>query len=329
MQKVFSYILSLTLLIALVVVVLGAYTRLSDAGLGCPDWPGCYGHLSVPDNTNSQLFQRPLEVPKAWKEMIHRYAAGTLGLFIAAIFGLTLLGRRTLHQGLLLPLLLVGTVIFQALLGMWTVTHLLNPLIVTGHLIGGFTTLGLVWWLWLNQHAARVPTFYSGSLSTMRWLGFTALSLLILQIFLGGWTSTHYAAIACGLEFPKCQGSWWPTVDFANAFKLDLPSGINYEFGTLENPARTAIQLTHRLGALVILLGIGSISLWFIGKRNSLVGALPWLILLLLIGQISLGILNIWLGLPLLLATAHTLGAALLLLAVLALNHRLYAKRQF
>lgn len=326
MHKIFSVLVSITLLLALVVVLLGAYTRLSDAGLGCPDWPGCYGHISVPASVNAQDFQRPLEATKAWKEMLHRYAAGTLGLLIIILFVMSLIGRNTLRQGLVLPFLLVITVIFQALLGMWTVTELLHPLIVTGHLIGGFTTLGLVWLLWLNQHAVDIPTFYTGSLTTMRWLALLTLILVMLQIFLGGWTSTHYAAIACGLDFPKCQGQWWPPTDFVNAFKFNLPNGVNYEFGTLDNPARTAIQLTHRIGALLVLLVVGSIATWFIVKRISLVGIIPSVILFMLLGQISLGIMNVLWGLPLWLATAHTLGAALLLLAVLALNQRLYAK---
>ena len=329
MQKHFSYLLSMTLVLALGVVVLGAYTRLSDAGLGCPDWPGCYGHLSVPETVNPDHYQRPLEANKAWKEMIHRYAAGTLGLLIVLIFGFVVLRGKQLHQSLFIPLLLLGTVIFQAMLGMWTVTHLLSPVIVTAHLLGGMTTLSLLWWLWLDRHVTQLPAFSSQSLGGIRFASVLALLSMILQIFLGGWTSSHYAAIACGIDFPTCQGQWWPPTDFANAFSFSWNPGVNYEFGTLENPARTAIHLTHRIGALVVVLWLGGLGLKLLTRPRSLVGLIPQVILGLLAIQVSLGIMNVVLALPLPIATAHTLGAALLLMAVLALNHRLFRIRTF
>ena len=158
MERLNFRLLSLTLLLALVVIVLGAFTRLSDAGLGCPDWPGCYGHLTVPaeQHIDTSRFERPLEPDKAWAEMVHRYMAGTLGLFILAIFVLALVFRQRLSSGVLLPALLLMTVLFQALLGMWTVTRLLSPVIVTAHLLGGFSTLALVWLLWLRSRSALV-----------------------------------------------------------------------------------------------------------------------------------------------------------------------------
>ncbi|HRJ53023.1 MAG TPA: COX15/CtaA family protein [Candidatus Thiothrix moscowensis] len=327
MKRVYSYLLSVALLLVLVVIILGAYTRLSDAGLGCPDWPGCYGHLIVPESVDASQFERPLEPEKAWAEMIHRYVAGTLGLLILALFLVVVFYRRQIRQGLLLPFLLLCTVTFQAALGMWTVTLLLSPLIVTAHLLGGFATLSLLWLLWLNQHSSRPNTLYSDTLGGVRILGVLALLLLLVQIFLGGWTSTHYAAVACGTSFPTCHGEWWPAADFAKGFAFEWQEGVNYEFGVLENPARTAIHLAHRLGALTVFLFLGGFAVWLLAKRLQILGSMPALLLLLLLVQVTLGILNVVMALPLPVATAHTLVAALLLLVVIALNHRLYPAR--
>ena len=323
MQKTYSILLSLTLGLALVVIVLGAYTRLSDAGLGCPDWPGCYGHLGVPEQVDADQFERSLEHAKAWKEMIHRYAAGMLGVLILVLFVLRVRFRRYFEASIWIPTLLLATVMFQAALGMWTVTHLLSPPVVTAHLLGGFTTLALVWWLWLQRHVPRFSTLY-GSIGAVRGWALGALLLLIAQIMLGGWTSTHYAAVACGVDFPLCQGQWWPASDFRTAFSFEWQAGVNYEFGTLENPARTAIHLTHRLGALLVFLYLGGLALWLIRRRSVACGIVPYALLVLLVVQVSLGISNVVFALPLVVATLHTLGAALLLLAVLALNHCLY-----
>lgn len=324
MQKTYARLLSVTLLLTLLVIVLGAYTRLSDAGLGCPDWPGCYGHLGVPENVDQSQFQRPLETAKAWKEMIHRYAAGTLGLLILVIFVLSVRWRQALRQSVVLPTLLVLMVMFQGALGMWTVTLLLSPLIVTAHLLGGFATLSLLWLLWLRQHTNRPVTLYAPELSRLKGLGLLALLLLIGQIFLGGWTSTHYAAVACGTSFPACHGSLWPTADFASGFAFEWQEGVDYEFGILENPARVAIHMSHRLGALVVFLLLGGLMLWAIRQRQRMLGMIPHTILLLLVVQVSLGVMNVVLALPLPIATAHNLVAALLLLAVINFNYRLY-----
>jgi cytochrome c oxidase assembly protein subunit 15 len=329
MEKFYSRLLSAALLLALAVVVLGAYTRLSDAGLGCPDWPGCYGHLSVPGEVDAGQFQRPLETHKAWKEMLHRYAAGTLGLVILSIFLTTLLFRQRLAKGIWLPLLLLGTVIFQAALGMWTVTLLLSPMIVTAHLLGGFATLSLLWLLWLRHHALQPMTLYLPEILRLRTFGLIALLLLIGQIFLGGWTSTHYAAVACGTSFPMCHGTLWPDADFATGFAFEWQEGVNYEFGILENPARTAIHLAHRAGALLVFLFIGWLAVWSILKRQQILGMVPHTMLLLLLVQVTLGVLNVMLALPLPVATSHNLVAALLLLTVIAFNYRLYPARQY
>mgnify|MGYP000087705925 CR=1 FL=1 len=308
-------------ILAFGVVVLGAFVRLTDAGLGCPDWPGCYGQVGVPDREAvSGDYGRPLEPAKAWKEMIHRYFAGTLGLVIA---GLGVWAWRRRHQpgeSPALPLFLVALVVFQAVLGMWTVTWLLKPLVVTAHLLGGMATLALLWWLalrrgqWLGAAKQADPGWRKGAL--------IALLVLVAQIALGGWTSANYAALACP-DFPACyQGQWWPRTDFGEAFTLWHGLGIDYEGGVLTHPARTAIHLTHRIGAVVTLVVVGTVAagLMRAGKSRP-VRHLAGGIALLLLGQVALGIANVVFGLPLVVAVAHNAVAAALVVALVTLNH--------
>ena len=325
MQKYFSILLYTTFFLALLVIVLGAYTRLSDAGLGCPDWPGCYGNIGVPDEIKTEQYQRPLDTSKAWKEMIHRYAAGILGLLILLIFILSIKYRKQTRQGFILPFILLITVIFQALLGMWTVTHLLTPIIVTGHLLGGFTSLTLIYLLLLKQLPPKLNFSHKPTISSkLQLLALMSLLLLIIQIFLGGWTSTNYAALACGNYFPECLGSWLPELNFSQAFNLTWQSGVDYEFGKLDSDARTTIHFTHRIGALLTFLSLGILASKLLKYK---LGFSPKWVLILLLIQVTLGILNVVLSLPLLIAVAHTLTAALLLLALITLNFRLYHYR--
>ncbi len=319
-SSLFRNILGFAVLLALIVIVLGAYTRLSDAGLGCPDWPGCYGQLSVPDKVSGSEFDRPLESGKAWKEMIHRYVAGTLGLLILAILFMVIKGLPKNRQTAGLPLLLLVTVIFQALLGMWTVTLLLSPIIVTAHLMGGMTTISLLWWLYLNQKN-KVNTYNSISVSSdFKTASLFGLLLVVFQIFLGGWTSSNYAAVACGIDFPTCATQWWPKMDFVNGFDLSHKPGVNYEFGVLDSPARMAIQVVHRIGALIVFVYLLGLSIALFKQHTKLATFL----FLLLIGQVSLGIMNVVFALPLSIAVLHNLVAALLLLTVIAINHKLF-----
>jgi cytochrome c oxidase assembly protein subunit 15 len=319
-------------LLALVVVVLGAYTRLSDAGLGCPDWPGCYGRLGAPVSeearaaANAAFPERAVEPRKAWTEMIHRYAAGTLGLLVLALAVLAWIRRSDPGQPVALPALLLGVVVFQALLGMWTVTLLLKPLVVMGHLLGGFTTLALLWWLALQLGALRTggpALMAAGSTRPLRSWALLGLAVIYLQIALGGWVSANYAALACP-DFPRCQGAWWPATDFADAFTLWRGTGVNYEFGVLDNTARVTVHLAHRIGAVVTLLYLGWLGLRALGARRDPHVVLSGIALLALIAvQVSLGISNVVLGLPLGVAVAHNAVGALLLLAVVTLNHML------
>ncbi len=319
-------LIGLAAALALLVVVLGAWVRLTDAGLGCPDWPGCYGSLIVPDDTqtitaaNDAFPERPVVTHKAWHEMIHRFAATTLGLSILIAAFLAWRNRHDPDQPVKLPLILLGVVIFQGMLGMWTVTLLLKPLIVMGHLLGGLTTLGLSFWLFLEHlrrdDITRVrPRHVAGP-------ALAGLIILILQISLGGWTSSNYAALACP-DLPTCQGSWWPqNIDFANGFIMWRGLGIDYEFGVLEAPARVAIHYTHRLGALIAFLVLGFLGIRAIRNAGSaVISRSGRLVVAALITQVSLGICVVWFGLPLFLATAHNGVAALLLLATINLNH--------
>jgi cytochrome c oxidase assembly protein subunit 15 len=313
--------------LACAVVVLGAYVRLSNAGLGCPDWPGCYGHLTVPDAehhveaANAAFPERPLEAPKAWKEMVHRYAAGTLGLVIFALAYVAWRRRAELDQPVRMPLVLAALVVVQALLGMWTVTLLLKPLVVTLHLLGGMAILGLLW-LMVLRASGRWSTAVAAP-DRWRTVGHALLVLLAVQIALGGWVSSNYAALACP-DFPTCQNAWVPPMDFAEGFTLWRGLGIDYEGGVLDNAARAAVHWTHRLGALAVALGLGGFALFVIRRGTERVWRrLAWLVLGALALQIGVGIAMVRLALPLPLATLHNAAAALLLLATVTLLHGL------
>lgn len=308
--------------LAFCVVALGAYVRLSNAGLGCPDWPVCYGRLVPPTaaaeikDANSAFPQRPVETGKAWKEQIHRYAAGTLGLGILLIAWLGFRRPGALRPAAL-PYALVALVVLQGLLGMWTVTLLLKPLVVVLHLLGGMTTLLLLWWLVLLN---LWPASSGSGGPDLRRHVIAAFAMLTLQIALGGWTSSNYAALAC-VDFPTCHGAFWPAMDFKEAFVLWRGLGINYEYGVLDAPARVAIHFTHRLGALLTFVVLGLLACRCLRGGRPVLKRAGTALALILLAQISLGIANVRLGLPLAVAVAHNAGAAALLLIVTTLLH--------
>ncbi len=309
-----------TLVLAVWVVGLGAFTRLTEAGLGCPDWPGCYGHLGVPVSETAQSMaisrfpDAPLDVIKAWNEMLHRYVAGTLGL---AIFALAWVSWRRADYRVFRPLttVLSVVVIAQAALGMWTVTLSLMPVVVMAHLLGGFTTVCLLAWLAKTTGAIKLPRI---SLSRKaHHLGSIALVAVIVQIALGGWTSANYAATVC-TQLPICESPWWRLFT-PSAFHPVSPISDTYQFGVLSHAERVTIHATHRLGAMVVttLVLAWAWVLWHAGAR--VIGL--WVTVVLAI-QISLGVTNVVALLPLSVAVAHNLGGLLLLITVL-LTHRL------
>jgi cytochrome c oxidase assembly protein subunit 15 len=300
-------------ILAAAVVVLGAWVRLTDAGLGCPDWPGCYGHI-YPNGGHADA-QTSSHFAKALHEMIHRYFATTLGMVITILLVWALRFRKDRDQPLVPVALLFVVVCLQGALGALTVTLLLKPLIVTAHLLGGLTTLGLLCWL-SQAPQTRQLTGREGALRTYAWVG---LAALVIQITLGGWTSTNYAAVACP-DFPTCQHSWWPPMDYRDAFVLWRGLGIDYEGGVLANPARVAIHLTHRLGAIVagsILISLGILAaVKATSRRLILAGRL---LVAAVVLQISIGVATVHWGIPLPLATLHNAGAAFLVISMVTL----------
>lgn len=311
----------LAAILCAIVVVVGAWVRLTNAGLGCPDWPGCYGHIhpaqvvdQIPE-INADNPARPFHYQKALNEMVHRYIVGALGILVLGLAALSVWNRRDPAQPRVLPWVIVALLVLQALLGMWTVTLLLKPLIVTLHLLGGLATLALLWWLALPPERRELKA----AERPVRRLAIGALVVLIAQISLGGWTSTNYAAAACA-DFPACHGHWWPNMDFKNGFVLWRGLGIDYEGGVLDAPARVAIHYSHRLGAyltaLVLLLLV--LGVWRRGQTVLTRGAAT-AVLIALVLQITIGMNLIWQGWPLWLGTSHNAGAVLLVLAMVAL----------
>jgi len=367
---------------ALCVIVFGAFVRLSNAGLSCPDWPTCYGRAAWPTDAHQVVDHaataiRAVEPHKAWREQLHRMLAGTLGVLVLTLALLAARGRRrgisiVLAAAVLvafsIPLymhaqyvaasvlavagelvlliaalrwdnrdlsrvaaLTLAVIVLQGLRGIGTWTWLLKPIVVMGHLLGGLLTFSLLGWM--AWRATDIPIRLADA-RLLRTLLIIGLALLALQIALGGWTSANYAALACGaggwstanvhwLDFPKCAGQWWPPHDFREGFVLWRGIGVSYEGGVLDGAARIAIQLAHRIMAGVVfvyLLGLAVTLLRMPGIRGW-----GFLIALLTLVQVSLGIANVKLGLPLHVAVAHNAGAALLLFVLVSLIARVRA----
>lgn len=365
----FHRIAWLAVALAFGVIVFGAFVRLSNAGLSCPDWPTCYGRAAWPTAAHEVVDHvataiRPVEVHKAWREQFHRMIAGTLLLLTAL---LALLAARKRKGGLLLVLsggitvaagmvvymlgqhvvatvlaaigeaillfaalrwsnvdlarvaaLTLAVIIFQALLGMWTVTWLLKPIVVMAHLLGGLLTFSLI--LWMAWRATHSPMRLADAI-TVRRLVIAGIVVLTVQIALGGWTSANYAALACGNDFPTCVSQWWPRHDFREAFVLWRGIGVDYEGGILDGEARIAIQLAHRMMAVVVFVYL----LWLALRLIRTPGMRGWATLLglLVFAQVGLGIANVKLSLPLSVAVMHNAGAVLLLFVLVSLLARL------
>ncbi|GLQ86616.1 COX15/CtaA family protein [Dyella flagellata] len=368
-RKIVPYLAVLAAAFAFGLVMFGAFVRLSNAGLSCPDWPTCYGKATWPHHeqavaaANLAFPDRPYEASKAWREQVHRMLAGTLGvlvvllallaarrdrvvmlaIIISAVFAATgvtlyLHGERNWSSGLallaiLLPtagafwlreraalkmsVLALGVIIFQAMLGMWTVTLLLKPIVVMGHLLGGMTTFGLLAYAALRYSGLGSPDDRHAALRRAVVWG---IVLLACQIALGGWTSANYAALACGTDFPTCLGQWAPPTDFHQGFTLSREIGVNYEGGVLDMAARSAIQIAHRIGALVVFCYLAWLAYRLMHNGFRFGGIAVAVVLAV---QVLLGISNVHFGLPLPVATLHNGGAALLLFALLANYTRL------
>ena len=362
----------IAVLLALAIVVLGAFVRLSNAGLSCPDWPTCYGRATWPVHATdiaqaNATFERAVETGKTWREQFHRHLAATLGMLIlllsliaarrrqwgvssiiaaAVLVGASIPAYIGQHYPAAAALVLAGelillfnalrwnnvdaarlatitlmVVIVQAVLGMWTVTWLLKPIVVVAHLFGGLSTFALLTWLaWSTTPDTALVQAVAPKLRRLLWIG---LALLLLQIALGGWTSSNYAALACGADFPKCLGQWWPAHDFRQAFVLWRGVGVDYEGGLLDGPARVAIQLAHRMMAVLVFGHLAFVSIRMLRTPGLIFWGSALGVLLLL--QIGLGVSNVLLSLPLWVATAHTAGAALLLFVIVGLLARLRA----
>ena len=305
------------------VILLGSYTRLTGAGLGCPDWPGCYGQLLAP-HTPSAVAEAalafptsPIEETKAWTEMIHRYFAGSLGLLILAILLFSIKDCRKTGRSLLAPSLLFITVLFQAALGMWTVTLKLLPMVVMGHLLGGFATLGLLTLLILQLSPFTAP--WRPALKNLFPLANIAFLCLLLQLALGGWTSSNYAALVCP-DFPLCQGAWLPPLSW-HAFQFNAGWGLENPLMAFGNIERVTIHMMHRLGALLTAIVLLTL-LWRLSKTETSqrLQHLGKGLLILLLIQIMLGITNVVYLLPLSIAVLHTGVGALLFIKMIALQ---------
>ncbi|MBT22719.1 MAG: cytochrome oxidase assembly protein [Gammaproteobacteria bacterium] len=301
---------------AFVVIALGAWTRLVDAGLGCPDWPGCYGFVFFPTNeaeiaiAESRYPLFPYEIDKVIPEVVHRYFAAALGLL--AIFLVFVALKENDKKSKFISCFLLFFICCQGIFGYLTVSLKLLPIIVTGHLFGGFITLSLFFYLFI-RNTDFLDNFH---FKNAKFISIAAFTVLAVQIFLGVWTSTNYASLAC-IDFPQCKASYWPEMDFRSGFNLLQEVGPNYLYGLLDNNARVAIHFTHRIWAILVIIVFFILitRLWFskIAPLASTVG-------IVLLTQISLGIMNVVYTLPLYVAIAHNLVAAMLLLVTLTVS---------
>tara|TARA_Y100000768_G_C23983521_1_gene687337 strand:+ start:1252 stop:2226 length:975 start_codon:yes stop_codon:yes gene_type:complete len=310
---------------AFVVIALGAWTRLVDAGLGCPDWPGCYGFVFWPNDeveiaiAESRFPTYPYDINKAIPEQVHRLFAAALGFIAILLVFLSFekTKNKSIQRWTIFLLILICC---QGLFGYLTVSLKLLPIIVTTHLFGGFATLMLLYFIYLKSRNFEI--FNQINISNLKVIASIAFAVLIFQIFLGVWTSTNYASLACA-DFPTCQGSYMPEMDFKNGFNLNQEVGPNYLYGLLDNPARVAIHYSHRVSALLLtfIFLILMSRLWF-SDAAPLASTLG----ILLLTQITLGIINVIYVLPLYVAIAHNLVAALLLLATFTINYLAWKK---
>jgi cytochrome c oxidase assembly protein subunit 15 len=316
----------LTMFLTFDLIVFGAFTRLTDSGLGCPDWPGCYGSASpLGAHADIQAAQTalptgPVTHGKAWVEMVHRYLATVVGVLIIA---LTIASWRAARRGraVLSPWWATATLVWvclQGAFGALTVTMKLYPAIVTAHLLGGLALLVLL--AVQSQAHVRAPLPLSRGTHRAVWVVF---ALSVLQVALGGWVSTNYAVLACS-DFPTCQGQWWPTMDFEHGFAVLRELGVGIDGGYLPFAALTAIHFTHRVGALVVFAAMAWLAWCLYASREPMLRRWALALVAVAVWQLASGLSNVVLGWPLVAALAHTAGAAALiaLLAVMLARAR-------
>jgi cytochrome c oxidase assembly protein subunit 15 len=325
----FKVLLAFALFITFDLIMFGAFVRISDAGLGCPDWPGCYGKFTpfgAMEDIRAEALARPdgpVTVFKAWIEMLHRYVASALGLLIIGLVWLAWRARRLPHgPSFALAAFTLAWVILQGLFGMWTVTLRLQPAVVTAHLLGGMILFAL---LLMQQNRTRRHPPVAAEADRYRDWTMVALALLFMQIALGGWVSSNYATLACR-DFPMCQGSWWPDMDIAAGFEIWRPLGRTADGAGLPFPALTAIHYAHRLMAYIVLAVVGLLA-WRVRRIAGLERIGRWLLAVLVL-QLITGLTNIFLDWPMIAAVLHTGGATALLGGLLMLNFRVGAGRR-
>jgi len=332
----FRKLLLFALFLTFDLIMFGTFVRVTDAGLGCPDWPGCYGKVSplgALDTIRAEAAQRPdgpVTVFKAWVEMLHRYVAAGLGLIVIALAVMaSRLARSTregraaqpasMAPGVALAWFTLAWIILQGIFGAWTVTLKLKPLVVTAHLLGGMMLFAL-----LLAQAVRVVGHPRVGRAAAAYGGWASLALaaLFVQIALGGWVSTNYATLACR-DFPTCQGVWWPPMDFAAGFELWRPLGVSGDGAALPFQALTAIHYVHRLFAVVVFAVAGGLA-WRVRRIEGL-ERVAFGLLAVLAAQLATGLTNIFLDWPLVAAVLHTGGAAALLGLLLMVKFRVRA----
>jgi len=317
----------ITLFLTFDLIMFGAFTRLTDSGLGCPDWPGCYGHAN-PLQAHAHISAAaallpdgPVTVMKAWIEMTHRYLAMAVGVLIIALVVIAWRmwlksGRRDRKFAPALPSVLLAFVCLQGAFGAWTVTMKLQPIIVTTHLLLGLGLLALLTWFGIRQNAPLAPRIAAPALAGAAAFG---LLLLAFQIALGGWVSTNYAALAC-TDFPLCHGVLVPQMDFANGFSAWRELGKTVDGEYLPFPALTAIHWTHRNFAFLVFAYLAWLGWRALGLAH-LRRLACWLLAALAL-QLATGLATVFLSWPLAIAVIHNGGAALLVLLLVMLNYK-------
>ena len=327
-KSLFSQLVVVSLLLSLILVVLSSVMRLSNQGLGCDDWPECYGSIDVVKYakdigaSESAIAGISAITPPTLVERAHRVVASILQLLIMVITVIAWLRRKNPGQHIALPMVLLGLSLFLAFLGVWFGSPLLRPTVVMANLLGGIAMVGIFWWLWLSLNQKSVLTQVPHPVSAYRKWAIAGLAIVIIQTSLGGWMSSNFSALAC-TTFPSCNGSWWPDMNVSEGFTVQNKLDVDAEGRVVIDPAgATGVHMMHRLGAIFVLLFISWLGykVMKLGGRFYSVGRAILTILLL---QILIGITVVVFGSPLNIVVAHNLEATLLWLSIITLIYYL------